>query len=53
MAFTQRGIVATWLTAVGLLSLTLAATLWKRDAHARRVSLADADDLMRLDSDMG
>jgi hypothetical protein len=53
MAFAQRSVAVTWLAAVGVVALTLAATLWKRDADIRRVRLADADDLMRLDSDLG
>jgi len=52
MAFAQRSTAVTWLTAVGILALTVAATLWKC-ADNRRVRLADADDLMRMDSDMG
>ncbi|MEP7308339.1 MAG: hypothetical protein ABJA98_22785 [Acidobacteriota bacterium] len=53
MAFAHRSIAVTWLTAVGVLALTLAATLWKRAADTRRVKSADADDLIRMDSDMG
>ena len=53
MAFTERTIAATWLTAFGIFALTVAATLWKRAAEAKRMSLADADDLIRMDSDKG
>ena len=53
MAFTQRTIAATWLTAFGIFALTVAATLWKRAAEAHRMRLADADDLIRMDSDKG
>jgi hypothetical protein len=52
MAFT-RTFTATWLTALGLVALTVAATLWKRAAEVHRTRLADAHDLMRLDSDLG
>ena len=53
MALNQRTLAATWLTAFGLFALTVAATLWKRAAEAHRAKVADAHDLMRLDSDMG
>jgi hypothetical protein len=53
MEFTQRTIAATWLTAFGIFALTVAATLWKRAAEANRMRLADADDLIRMDSDKG
>lgn len=53
MAFAHRSLAVTWLTAVGIAALTLAATLWKCAADTRRVRLADADDLIRMDSDMG
>jgi hypothetical protein len=53
MAFAQRSLAVTWLTAVGVVALTLAATLWRCAADTRRVRLADADDLIRMDSDMG
>jgi hypothetical protein len=53
MVVTQRTLVATWLTALGFFTATLAATLWKRAIYEKKVRAADEKDLIRLDSDMG
>jgi len=53
MVVTQRTLVATWLTAVGFFTATLAATMWKRANYERKARAADEKDLIRLDSDLG
>jgi hypothetical protein len=50
MGFSER---TTWLTLFGLFAVTVVATLWKRAADEQKARLADAHDLMRMDSDMG
>jgi hypothetical protein len=53
MAIPQKLVTSGWFFGLGLFAFTIAATLWKQSAAARRTARHDEEALLRLDSDLG